>query len=84
MRAALDASAPPLPTRYGVKGMTNTRTVACPSCGATVHWTQEARYRPFCSERCRLIDLGAWASESYCVPGAEAKDDAGDTPSEAA
>jgi hypothetical protein len=34
-------------------------------------------YRPFCCERCRLIDLGAWAEESYRVPGKPA-DDAGE------
>jgi endogenous inhibitor of DNA gyrase (YacG/DUF329 family) len=44
------------------------RRVACPKCGATVVWSPENRYRPFCSERCRLIDLGAWASEDYRVP----------------
>jgi len=44
------------------------RAVACPQCGARVEWTPESRYRPFCSERCKLIDLGAWASESYRIP----------------
>ena len=34
----------------------------------TVEWTPGNRYRPFCSERCKLIDLGAWAAESYRVP----------------
>jgi endogenous inhibitor of DNA gyrase (YacG/DUF329 family) len=33
-----------------------------------VPWTRESRYRPFCSQRCKLIDLGAWASEAYRVP----------------
>lgn len=33
-----------------------------------MEWTPASRYRPFCSERCKLIDLGAWASESYRVP----------------
>lgn len=32
------------------------------------------KWRPFCSERCKLIDLGAWAAESYRVPVDEAKD----------
>ena len=32
-------------------------------------------WRPFCSERCKLVDLGAWADESYRVPVAENKDD---------
>jgi len=42
--------------------------VLCPTCGATVEWRQENSYRPFCSERCKMIDLGAWANESYKVP----------------
>ncbi len=44
------------------------RKVACPKCGATSEWSTANRFRPFCSERCRLIDLGAWASEDYRVP----------------
>ncbi len=45
--------------------------VTCPTCGKTVEWVSEQRWRPFCSERCRLIDLGEWASESYRVPAEE-------------
>ena len=37
-------------------------------------WDPANRYRPFCSERCRIIDLGAWASESYRIPIQESKD----------
>jgi hypothetical protein len=44
------------------------RVVACPSCGKPVAWTPASRFRPFCSERCRAIDLGAWAAEEYRVP----------------
>ena len=47
------------------------RTVACPTCGRQSVWSRENRYRPFCSERCKQIDLGAWASEQYRVPEAE-------------
>jgi uncharacterized protein len=42
--------------------------VACPTCGADVEWTPINKFRPFCSERCKLIDLGAWADETYRVP----------------
>ena len=42
--------------------------VSCPICGAAVAWTAENRWRPFCSERCKLIDLGQWATEKYRVP----------------
>lgn len=45
------------------------RSVNCPHCGKPAPWDAVANpYRPFCSERCRLIDLGAWASETYRVP----------------
>lgn len=47
------------------------KTVACPTCGAPVRWEPESRHRPFCSERCRLIDLGQWANENYRVPAEE-------------
>jgi len=57
--------------------MTQVRTVKCPTCGAAVKWLPENRYRPFCSERCKQIDLGAWASEDYRVPSS-APPDSGD------
>jgi endogenous inhibitor of DNA gyrase (YacG/DUF329 family) len=46
------------------------RLVRCPQCGKESQWSPENRWRPFCSERCKQIDLGAWASESYTIPGA--------------
>jgi endogenous inhibitor of DNA gyrase (YacG/DUF329 family) len=33
-----------------------------------VEWSEASAYRPFCSDRCRLIDLGAWISESHKIP----------------
>ena len=44
------------------------RTVKCPQCGTPVTWVAASRWRPFCSERCKTLDLGAWASEAYRVP----------------
>ncbi len=44
------------------------KKVRCPQCGGESLWSSENRWRPFCSERCKLIDLGAWASEAYRVP----------------
>ncbi|HCU67432.1 MAG TPA: DNA gyrase inhibitor YacG [Rheinheimera sp.] len=38
--------------------------VQCPTCQTEVLWGPQSPFRPFCSERCRLIDLGEWASES--------------------
>ena len=52
--------------------------MSCPQCGAPVAWSPASRFRPFCSERCRMIDLGAWANESYRVPVVEESVDAGD------
>ncbi len=46
-----------------------TKTVKCPTCGKKVFWDNTARWRPFCCERCKLIDLGEWASESHRIPG---------------
>ena len=39
-------------------------TVKCPTCDTEVVWGPESPFRPFCSDRCRLIDLGEWATES--------------------
>jgi endogenous inhibitor of DNA gyrase (YacG/DUF329 family) len=48
--------------------------VKCPQCGTPVPWTPESKWRPFCSERCKLIDLGAWASERYRIPPQESQE----------
>jgi endogenous inhibitor of DNA gyrase (YacG/DUF329 family) len=42
--------------------------ITCPVCKNITTW-EENPFRPFCSERCKLIDLGAWASEEYGIPG---------------
>ncbi|MDR2153915.1 MAG: DNA gyrase inhibitor YacG [Burkholderiaceae bacterium] len=41
------------------------RTVRCPACGGPSLYAAENRFRPFCSERCKLHDLGAWANENF-------------------
>ncbi|MBV6415776.1 MAG: DNA gyrase inhibitor YacG [Steroidobacteraceae bacterium] len=43
--------------------------VPCPTCERETEWSAASPYRPFCSERCRLIDLGAWLSEEHAIPG---------------
>ena len=43
------------------------RVVACPQCGKNVVWDPANRWRPFCSERCRLVDLNRWFKGSYSV-----------------
>ena len=45
-----------------------TRPVKCPCCGKPTLFTNANPARPFCSERCKLIDLGQWADEKYVVP----------------
>ncbi|MGJ8524859.1 DNA gyrase inhibitor YacG [Halomonadaceae bacterium LMG 33818] len=58
--------------------MSNTQKplkVACPHCGTAVEWKEENTYRPFCSKRCRLIDLGEWAGERHRIPGEPAMDE---------
>jgi uncharacterized protein len=42
--------------------------VKCPTCRRPVEWSDASVYRPFCSERCRLIDLGAWFDEKHRIP----------------
>ena len=57
--------------------------VACPQCGKNVVWGEESPYRPFCSERCKLIDLGQWANEGYRIPLSEDQNEEPDYPTQA-
>jgi endogenous inhibitor of DNA gyrase (YacG/DUF329 family) len=52
--------------------------VDCPTCGKKVEWVEANRYRPFCSERCKQIDLGGWAEEKYKIPSATPPDNPDD------
>ena len=45
-----------------------TKLVKCPTCQKSVEWSTLSTFRPFCSDRCRLIDLGEWASEKHAIP----------------
>lgn len=60
----MSASDSPTPTSPAA------RTVACPTCGGASLFAPSNTYRPFCSERCKNVDLGAWATEGYRVPAA--------------
>lgn len=51
------------------------RIVRCPACGGDSVYAPTNPFRPFCSERCRNLDLGAWASESFRVPDESPPDD---------
>ena len=48
--------------------MSTDTVVPCPRCGTVTPFSPANRWRPFCSERCKLVDLGNWASERYRVP----------------
>lgn len=66
-----DTNLPPVPP-----------VVNCPHCGKPVPWTDASAWKPFCSKRCRLIDLGDWLAERHAIPGetdeAIAKEDSQD------
>ncbi|KTC75351.1 DNA gyrase inhibitor YacG [Legionella birminghamensis] len=49
--------------------MQNQQKITCPTCGKANTWTLDNTYRPFCSDRCKLIDLGEWAAETRKIPG---------------
>ena len=46
--------------------------VKCPTCKTAGPWSPKNEFRPFCSKRCQLIDLGAWADEQHRIPGEHA------------
>lgn len=58
--------------------------VNCPQCGRAVVWNADSPYRPFCSERCKLFDLGQWATESYRIPDAGEGAEVDEFPADAA
>ena len=47
----------------------NMRQVYCPTCQTMVVWTHSNKYRPFCSDRCKLVDLGDWATQKRIIAG---------------
>ncbi len=53
--------------------------VDCPTCGRKTEFDRSNPWRPFCSQRCKTVDLGAWASGKYVIPGNEVEpEEAGD------
>ncbi|WP_404419765.1 DNA gyrase inhibitor YacG [Marinospirillum sp.] len=54
---------------------TPTRIFPCPGCGQASIISQDNPWRPFCSERCKLIDLGSWAAEEHKIAGEPALDE---------
>ena len=43
------------------------KKVKCPQCGKKCEYNPKSKFRPFCSERCQIIDLGSWASDGYVI-----------------
>lgn len=52
-----------------------TTELQCPTCKGKVLWNDDFPHRPFCSERCKLIDFGDWASEKNSIAGNSIYDD---------
>ena len=50
---------------------TRTRTAPCPQCRQPASLDTANRFRPFCSERCKLLDLGEWFAERYSIPSGQ-------------
>lgn len=55
------------------------RRVRCPTCGAGSVYASSNPFRPFCSERCKNADFGAWAAEAYRVAAVPPIEDDGNT-----
>ena len=65
--------------RGGDQPLIRRRIVRCPGCGGDSVYAPSNPSRPFCSERCRNADLGAWASEGYRVLARPSEQDAEDS-----
>ncbi|MBI4690741.1 MAG: DNA gyrase inhibitor YacG [Nitrospirae bacterium] len=52
--------------------------ITCPICKKTTTW-EENPWRPFCSEKCKLIDLGKWVLEEYKIPGEKTEEEKDET-----
>lgn len=57
------------------KGQSSVKLVVCPNCGGESIYAASNPFRPFCSERCKNIDFGAWASEGFRLPADAPPDD---------
>lgn len=47
------------------------KKVKCPTCNKEIVWSIDNQFRPFCSERCKIIDMGNWADGTYAIPSNE-------------
>ena len=69
----------PTPNSPGSPKAIAPRIIRCPGCGGESVYAASNPFRPFCSERCRGADLGAWASEGYRVPARQTSPDGDDS-----
>jgi endogenous inhibitor of DNA gyrase (YacG/DUF329 family) len=60
------------------KQTTSPLKVNCPTCKIKVEWCSESEHRPFCSDRCQKIDLGAWANEEFSIAAEPSEEWSGD------
>ncbi|MBL4866533.1 MAG: DNA gyrase inhibitor YacG [Pseudomonadales bacterium] len=44
-------------------------TLKCPTCSKALEWSDKFPFKPFCTYRCKLIDLGEWANENHSIAG---------------
>ncbi|EDV3463458.1 DNA gyrase inhibitor YacG [Salmonella enterica subsp. diarizonae] len=58
--------------------MSDVTVVSCPTCGKPVVWGEISPFRPFCSKRCQLIDLGEWAAEDKRIASSGDQSDSDD------
>jgi uncharacterized protein len=58
--------------------MSAVKSVPCPTCKRAIVWSEDYPWRPFCSERCRLVDLGAWLSNAHAIAGEPVDETASD------
>ncbi|EBI8298857.1 DNA gyrase inhibitor YacG [Salmonella enterica] len=58
--------------------MSDVTVVNCPTCGKPVVWEEISPFRPFCSKRCQLIDLGEWAAEEKRIASSDDQSDSDD------
>lgn len=55
-------------------------TVICPSCKKEIEYSDKNPFRPFCSERCKILDLGDWAMEKHAIPEVESESEKPEEP----
>ena len=63
--------------------MNTPKRYACPTCKREIAWNSDFPWRPFCSERCKMVDLGAWLANDRAIAGEPADEISGEASREA-